>query len=202
MDLTTFLLTHTRLALPQVEPVLLFKKPMANFQVSHLSPNSKDIALQISAARIADLERRILKEQNNVHILKHEQQENIDLIARWEHEVGELLRRVRDHTFDNKQEQISIARHYNDLLQEEKDSHLAARLEKDEWHSKFMRAAGMLREAYRLRCEEEEAPISVIASLQEEVRALRSVCGMDPEKVEDEAGYKYLKDIKTDAVDP
>ena len=143
-----------------------------------------------------------MKEQNKVRVLKHEQQENIDLIAKWEHEVGELLRRVRDHTFDNKQEQTSIARHYNNLLQEEKDAHLAARLEKDEWHSKFMRAAGMLREAYRLRCEEEEAPISVIAGLQEEVRALRSVCGMDPERSEDETAYHFLKDIKTGPIDP
>ena len=91
---------------------------------------------------------------------------------------------------------MSIARHYNSLLQEEKDAHLAARLEKDEWHAKFMRAAGMLREAYRLRCQEEELPITVVAGLQEEVRALRSVCGMDPEKPEEETGHQYLKDIK------
>lgn len=154
------------------------------------------------AARIADLERRLLKERSNVRILKNEQQENIELIAKWEHEVGELLRRVRDHTFDNKQEQVSIARHYNNLLQEEKDAHLAARLEKDEWHAKFMRAAGMLREAYRLRCEEEELPVSVVAGLQEEVRALRSVCGMDQEKPEEEIGHQYLKDVKTSPLDP
>lgn len=158
--------------------------------------------MHITAARIADLERRLLREQNNFHILKHEQRENIELIAKWEHEVGELLRRVRDHTFDNKQEQISIAHHYNNLLQEEKDAHLTIRLEKDEWHAKFMRAVGMLREAYRLRCEEEETPISVIAGLQEEVRALRSVCGMEPEKPEEEAVYQFLKDVKTGPIDP
>lgn len=102
---------------------------------------------------------------------------------------------MREHTFDNKQEQINIARHYNNLLQEEKDAHLAARLEKDDWHAKFMRAVGMLREAYRLRCEEEEQPIRVISGLQTEVRALRSAMGMEPEKKEDETGWEILKDV-------
>ena len=130
--------------------------------------------------------------------MKYEQHENIDLIAKWEHEVGELLRRVRDHTFDNKTEQVAIARHYNKLLQEEKDAHLAARLEKDEWYAKFIRAVGMLREAYRLRCEEEEKPTGVISGLQNEVRAYRNALGMEPEKVEEEYGWQYLKDLPND----
>ena len=154
------------------------------------------------AARIADLERRLLKEQNNVRILKHEQAENIELIAKWEHEVGDLLRRVREHTFDNKMEQTALARQYNDLIQEEKNAHLAARLEKDDWHAKFMRAVNMLREAHRLRTEEEDQPISVIAGLQEEVRALRSAMGMEAEKPEEETGYDFLKDIPTGPIDP
>ena len=127
--------------------------------------------------------------------MKHEQHENIELIAKWEHEVGELLRRVREHTFDNKTEQIAVARHYNKLLQEEKDAHLAARLEKDEWHAKFMRAVGMIREAYRLRCEEEDMPIRVISGLQNEVRAYRRALGMEPEKPEEEFGWEFLKDL-------
>ena len=138
-------------------------------------------------------------EQNKVRILKHEQHENVDLIAKWEHEVGELLRRVREHTFDNKMEQVAIARRYNKLLQEEKDAHLAVRLEKDDWHAKFMRAVGMLREAHRLRCEEEEQPIRIISGLQNEVRAYRSALGMEPEKPEEEYGYDLLKDIPTSA---
>lgn len=140
-------------------------------------------------------------EQNKVRILKHEQNENIELIAKWEHEVGELLRRVREHTFDNKAEQTALARHFNKLLQEEKDAHLAARLEKDEWHAKFMRVVGMLREAYRLRCQEEEQPIRIISGLQNEVRAYRSALGMEPEKPEREYGWEFLKDIPNEVAE-
>ena len=145
-----------------------------------------------------DLDRKLASEQHKVRVLKQEQGENIELIAKWEHEVGELLRRVRDHTFDNKMEQISIARHYNKLLQEEKDAHLAARMEKDDWHAKFIRAVGMLREAYRLRCDEDQQPMRVISGLQNEVRAYRNALGMEAEKPERECGWAYLKEIPLD----
>ena len=154
--------------------------------------------LTFSAARLVDLDRRLAAEQHKVTILKQEQSENVDLIMKWEHDVGELLRRVREHTFDNKVEQASIARHYNKLLQEEKDAHLAARLEKDDWHAKFVRAAGMMREAYRLRCEEDARPMRVITGLQNEVRAYRNALGMAAEAPEQEYGWEFLKDLSED----
>ena len=141
-----------------------------------------------------DLERRLLTEQNKVRILLHEQQENTSLIGEWEHEVGKLVEKVREHTFDNKSELYTQARHYNKLLQEEKDAHLQARLEKDEWHAKFMRSVAMMKEAYRLRCEEEEVPVRVVSGLQNEVRAYRSALGMEGEKPEEEYGWELLKD--------
>ncbi len=125
----------------------------------------------------------------------HEQKENTALIGQWEHEIGKLLEKVRDHTFNNQTELLAQARHYNKLLQDEKDEHLASRLEKDDWHAKFMRAVGMIREAHRLRCEEEDVPIRVIAGLQNEVRAYRSALGMEPEKPEEEYGWEILKDV-------
>lgn len=149
-----------------------------------------------------DLQRRLANEEHKVRLLKQEQYENIELIAKWEHEVGEVLRRVRDHTFDSKTEQLAIAHRYNKLLQEEKDAHLAARLEKDEWHSKFVRAVGMLREAYRLRCEEEGQPIRVVSGLQNEVRAYRSALGMETEKPEQEYGWELLKELPIEGTEP
>ena len=132
----------------------------------------------------------------------HEQQENTALIGEWEHEVGKLVEKVREHTFDNKTELHAQARHYNKLLQEEKDAHIQARMEKDEWHEKFMRSVAMMREAYRLRCEEEETPVRVVSGLQNEVRAYRSALGMESEKVEEEYGWDILKDVPGSSGDP
>jgi hypothetical protein len=58
-----------------------------------------------------------------------------------------------------------------------------------------MRCAEMIRTAYRLRCEEEEVPIRVVAGLQNEVRALRNALGLEPEKPEEEYGWEILKDV-------
>ena len=99
-------------------------------------------------------------------------------------------------------EKGQFSREYNKLLQDEKDAHLATRLEKDDWHAKFMRSVEMIRTAYRLRCEEEEVPLRIIAGLQNEVRAYRNALGMEAEKFEDETGYEILKDVKNGRGEP
>jgi len=62
---------------------------------------------------------------------------------------------VRNYAFHQNQAAATLASHYNRLLQEEKDAHLEARLEGGEWRGRFERVVEMLREGYRLACEEE-----------------------------------------------
>ena len=100
---------------------------------------------------------------------------------------------VRDYSFQNKNQQSQIERQYNRLLQEEKDICLEVRMERDHWHKMFLRSVEMLREGYRLRCDEEEGPVKVIQGLQEEVRGLRAALGMEKEKREEESGWEVLK---------
>ena len=109
---------------------------------------------------------------------------------------------MREYSFNTKTRETNIARLYNKLLQDEKDAHLAARIEKDEWHSRFMRSVEMLREAYRLRCEEEEVPVRVVSGLQNEVRGYRSALGMESEKLEEEYGWEILKDMPNGSGEP
>ncbi|KAI4139595.1 MAG: hypothetical protein L6R39_006207 [Caloplaca ligustica] len=157
-------------------------------------PSLQEANTDISAARIAELEKRLAHEQNRVRTIIREQKENTKLIGEYETAVGNIVEMVRNYSYNNKQERTSLSLHYNKLLQEEKDAHLAARLEKDDWHAKFMRSVEMLREAYKLRCEEEELPVRVVSGLQNEVRAYRNALGMEPEKVEEEYGWEILKD--------
>ena len=183
-----------RLELQPMAPLHPYKKLMLKSAVCCPLFKYTSHIIIFLASRIADLERRLANEQNKVRVLIQEQKENTTLIGEWEHEVGRLVEKVREHTFDNKAELHAQARHYNNLLQEEKDAHLQARQDKDEWHAKFMRSAAMMREAYRLRSEEEEAPLRVVGGLQNEVRALRSALGMEAEKPEEEFGWDILKD--------
>ncbi|KAA6412366.1 MAG: hypothetical protein FRX48_03356 [Lasallia pustulata] len=159
------------------------------------TPSLEEANGEITAARIADLNRQISVEQSKVRILMREQHENTKLIGEYETAVGNIVEMVRNYSYNNNMEKIAIRKHYNKILQDEKDAHLDARLERDDWHAKFMRCVEMLRTAHRLRCDEEEEPTILIAGLQNEVRVYRDALGMEPEKFEDETGYLWLKDI-------
>ncbi|KAL8677238.1 MAG: hypothetical protein Q9186_006311 [Xanthomendoza sp. 1 TL-2023] len=158
------------------------------------SPSLHEANAGISAARIAELEQQLSHEHNRNRTIMREQKENTKLIGEYETAVGNIVEMVRNYSYNNKQERASLSLHYNKLLQDEKDAHLAARLEKDEWQARYMRSVEMLREAYKLRCEEEEVPIKIVSGLQNEVRAYRNALGMEPEKAEEEYGWEVLKD--------
>lgn len=145
---------------------------------------------------------QLSREKQKTHILLREQRENTKLIGEYETAVGNIVEMVRNYSYSVNMEKVRISRNYNQLLQDEKDQHLVTRLEKDDWHAKFMRSVEMIRTAYRLRCEEEEMPTMVVAGLQNEVRSYRNALGMDPEKFEDEFGYPILKYLKNGAGEP
>ena len=178
-----------------MEQALHYRRPMRRSLVLFAFSFGKPLADMRAAARIAELERQLAHEQNRNSTIIREQVENTKLIGEYETAVGSIVEMVRNYSFNNKQEKATLSLHYNKLLQDEKDAHLAARLEKDDWHTKFMRSVDMLREAYKLRCEEEELPIRVVSGLQNEVRAYRNALGMEPEKPEDEYGWEILKDL-------
>jgi hypothetical protein len=106
-----------------------------------------------------------------------------------------MVEQIRNYCQNNNMQYLSQKRHYNQLLQQERDAHLASRLDRDHWHAQTMKCSEMIRTAYRLRCEEEEVPWRVVAGLQNEVRALRNALGMEVEKPEEEAGWEILKDM-------
>ncbi|KAM5472345.1 hypothetical protein MauCBS54593_002936 [Microsporum audouinii] len=158
------------------------------------TPSLQEANGEITATRIAELERALAREKSRVETLRHEQVENMKLIAEYENAVGTMVEQIRNYCCNNEGHFLSQKRRYNDLLQAERDAHLASRLDRDYWHAQTMKCAEMIRTAYRLRCEEEELPLRIVAGLQNEVRAYRNALGMDPEKPEEEWGWEILKD--------
>ena len=137
----------------------------------------------------------MIKERQKTAILEGEQAENTKLIGEYEEAVGRMVEQIRNYCTDDKLRYLSQARHFNELLQKEKDEHLQSRLERDEWHAKTLRVCSMIRHAYRLRVDEEYDHFKVISGLQCEVRALRNALGLEKEKPEEESGFEYLKDV-------
>jgi DNA-binding transcriptional ArsR family regulator len=149
----------------------------------------------VLAARIAELERALAKEKRRLEIYRSEQEENWKLIREYEDTVGKMTEAIRNYCCNNESHFLAQKRHYNNLLQAERDAHLKSRLERDHWHAQTMKLCGMIRTAYRLRSEEEELPIRVVAGLQNEVRCLRNALGLDPERPEEEYGWEILRHV-------
>ncbi|KAL3247346.1 hypothetical protein ABHI18_012435 [Aspergillus niger] len=159
------------------------------------NPTLQQVNGEITGARITELERALAKERRLVEVLRTEQAENAKLIGEYEATLGTMVEQIRNYCQNNNMHYLSQKRHYNNLLQAERDSHLESRLDRDYWHAQTMKCAEMIRTAYRLRSEEEELPIRIVAGLQNEVRAYRNALGMEPERPEDEFGWEILKDV-------
>ncbi|KAJ5687446.1 hypothetical protein N7536_010065 [Penicillium majusculum] len=146
-------------------------------------------------ARIAELERALAKEKLVSADHKHHREENMKMIREFETAVGVMVEQIRNYCQNNNMHYLAQKKHYNNLLQAERDAHLESRLDRDYWHAQTMKCAEMIRTAYRLKCEEDDVPTRVISGLQNEVRAYRFALGMEPEKPEEEYGWEYLKTI-------
>ncbi|KAJ5091562.1 hypothetical protein NUU61_006432 [Penicillium alfredii] len=153
----------------------------------------------VTAARIAELERALSKEKRLAEDLKREQMENTKLIGDYEAGVSTMVEQIRNYCQNNNMHFLYQKNHYNNLLQAERDAHLESRLDRDYWHAQTMKCAEMIRNAHRLRSEEEDLPVRIVAGLQNEVRAYRNALGMEPEKPEDEYGWEILKDLSSSA---
>ncbi|EXJ83073.1 hypothetical protein A1O1_06691 [Capronia coronata CBS 617.96] len=146
-------------------------------------------------ARIHDLERELAKANHIIELYKHEQKENTHLIAMYEDALGTATEQIRNYAGGIEGRFLAQRKHYNNLLQQEKDEHLESRLDRDTWHAKTMRVCEMVRTAHHLRTDEWCEEYTIISGLQAEVRCLRRCLGMEAEKPQEETGWPYLKDL-------
>lgn len=163
-----------------------------------LLKNSSNVCI---GARIRELERELAKKEIVIDAYKHEQKENTNLIAMYEDAMGNTTEAIRTYCNSIEGRFLEQRRHYNNLLQQEKDEHLASRLEKDDIFAKYMRCREMIRTANHLRTDEWCDEYTVVAGLQGQVRCLRRVLGMDVEKPEEEIGYPYLRELPLNDTD-
>jgi hypothetical protein len=158
-------------------------------------PPSPTLTITTTEARIRELERELAKKDLLIEAYKHEQKENTNLIAMYEDGMGNVTEMIRNYCNDIETRFLGQRRHYNNLLQQEKNEHLQSRIERDFWENRTIEVSGMIRHANRLRTDEWCEEYAVIAGLQGQVRCLRRVLGMDVEKPEEEVGWPYLKDL-------
>lgn len=136
-------------------------------------------------------------------MLRSEQSNNTELIGKYEDALGTATEQIRNYCNDNHMHYLAQSRHYNNLLQAEKDEHLQSRLDRDYWHAQTLKICEMVRIAHRLRMDEWGDELKVVSGLQNEVRVLRKALGLDVEKPEEETGWAYLRDapLNLDSID-
>jgi hypothetical protein len=153
------------------------------------------LTAQSTEARIRELELELAKSKHIIELYKHEQKENTNLIAMYEEGMGTAVEQIRNYCSGIEARFLAQRKHYNDLLQQEKDDHLQSRLDKDHWYAQTLKVCEMIRTANRLRSEEWAEEYTIIAALQGEVRILRRLCEMEEQAPEEETGWPYLKDL-------
>lgn len=116
------------------------------------------------------------------------------MIGQYEEAVGIMTEQIRNYCLGIDARFLDQKRHYNNLLQAEKDDHLKTRLDRDEAYGHYLNKTGQIRHANRLRTDEYCDELRIIVALQLQVRCLRRVVGWDVETPEEEAGWEYLKD--------
>lgn len=171
----------------------VFRRMTVSITEWNLQPWLTDSALL--EARVRRLEQDLAKANRLIDLYKHEQKENTGLIAMYEDGMGTATEQIRNYCGDMEGRFLTQRRHYNNLLQQEKDEHLQSRLDRDHWHAQTLKVCEMIRTAHRLRTDEWCEEYRVISGLQAEVRCYRRILGMEPEKPEDETGWPYLKDL-------
>lgn len=152
-------------------------------------------------ARIRDLERELASAHKIIDLYKNEQKDNTSLIGQYEQGMWQATEQIRDYSSKNEDRFIAQKKHYNDLLQQEKDEHFQTRLEKDHWQQQTLRVCEMIRKAYRMRVEEWCDEYRTVLGLQSEVRCYRRLLSMPAEKLEEETGWPCLKDAPFDDED-
>lgn len=142
-----------------------------------------------------EVQRELAKAKHLVELYKHEQKENTNLIAMYEDALGTATEQIRNYCSGMEARFLEQRRHYNDLLQQEKDDHLQSRLDRDRWFAQTLKVCEMIRTAYRLRTDEWSEEYAIISGLQAQVRCYRRVLGWEPERPEEEIGWPFLKDL-------
>ncbi|KAK5305141.1 hypothetical protein LTR99_004207 [Exophiala xenobiotica] len=146
-------------------------------------------------AKMREIERELAKAKHLIDLYKHENKENTNLIAMYEDALGTATEQIRNYCSGIEERFLTQRRHYNNLLQQEKDDHLQSRLDRDHWYAQTLKVCEMVRTAFRLRTDEWCEEYTIISGLQAQVRCYRRILDMEPEEPEEELGWPYLKEL-------
>ncbi|KAF2757774.1 hypothetical protein EJ05DRAFT_476982 [Pseudovirgaria hyperparasitica] len=131
------------------------------------------------AAQNASLEAENLALRRTNAALTAELETSTALLDDYESSLKIILDKLRPYAFNHQQALLSIHRHYNSLLESERQERLEQSLDHARWQAGLGKVAELAREALRAQTEDRTPYLGKIAELKYENRVLRRLNGWE-----------------------
>ncbi|CAI6332684.1 unnamed protein product [Periconia digitata] len=131
------------------------------------------------AAEITDLQSRLSNAETTINSLNSTNSQLASLLTDYENALTLLLEKLRPYAYTQTQAIISLHKHYQGLLDTERNTSMQMRLEHAEWQAGLGRVAEYARGALKGQAESEMGLRSEIRELKEENRVLRRLAGWE-----------------------
>lgn len=131
------------------------------------------------AAELAHLQSTLSTTQSRLAALSAQNTAMATLLTDYENSITMLLDKLRPYAYNQTQAILSLHKHYQGLLEQERATSMQLRLEHSEWQAGLGRVAEYARGAMKVQGESERALRSEIKGLKEENRVLRQLAGWE-----------------------
>ncbi|KAF2014910.1 hypothetical protein BU24DRAFT_393146 [Aaosphaeria arxii CBS 175.79] len=130
-------------------------------------------------AEIQTLNTQLSSAQTQINSLTDSNNALTNLITDYENAITVLLEKLRPYAFNQTQAILSLHKHYQGLLEQERATSMQVRLEHAEWQAGLGRVAEYARLALKVQNEDEMPYKREIKELKEENRVLRRLAGWE-----------------------
>lgn len=138
-----------------------------------------------SASRSAELQTltaQLSSAQTTILDLTNSNTAFANLITDYENALTLLLDKLRPYAYTQTQAMVSLHKHYQTLLEQERDTSMQMRVEHADWQAGLGRVAEYARQALKLQNEGELPYRRELQALKEENRVLRRLAGWEEKK--------------------
>ena len=144
------------------------------------------------AAEVAQLQSSLSAAQSRVATMTAQNSAMATLLTDYENSITMLLDKLRPYAYNQTQAILSLHKHYQGLLEQERATSMQLRLEHAEWQAGLGRVAEYARGALKVQGESERGLRSEIKGLKEENRVLRRLAGWE-EKADDSSDEEEVE---------
>ena len=131
------------------------------------------------AAELAQLQASLAAAQSRITTLTSQNSAMATLLTDYENSITMLLDKLRPYAYNHTQATVSLHKHYQGLLEQERATSMQLRLEHAEWQAGLGRVAEYARGALKVQGESERGLRGEIKGLKEENRVLRRLAGWE-----------------------